>query len=46
MIRNEPKGTIFASSGLELLKMVSELDTGQCASEDVRLTRGDCEIPH
>ena len=28
MIRNGPKQTISASSGLELLQMVSELDIG------------------
>ena len=28
------QGTISASSKLGLLQMVSELDTGQCASED------------
>ena len=46
-ICNEAKWTISASSGLELLQMVSELDIGQCASEDVGLPREvDCEIPH
>ena len=29
-----PKRTISASSGLELLQMVSNLDTGQCASQE------------
>ena len=31
---NGPKWIMYASGGLELLKMVSELDTRQCASED------------
>ena len=47
MIRNGPKQTIFTSGGLKLLQMVSELDTGRCASEDVGSPKGvDCEIPH
>ena len=29
------KRTIFVSGGLRRLQMVSELDTGRCASEDV-----------
>ena len=33
-IRNGPKRRIFARGGLGLLQMVSELVTGQCASED------------
>ena len=41
MIRNEPKRTIFASSGLGLLQMVSESDTKQCTSEDA-----GCEISY
>ena len=46
-IRNGPKWTISASIGLGLLQMVSELDTGRCASEDAGPLRGvDCEIPH
>ena len=46
-INNGPKRTIFTSSRFELLHMVSELDTGWCASEDARLPkRVDCEIPH
>ena len=47
MIRNGLKSTIFASGELELLQMVSELDTGRCASGDAGPPRGvDCEIPH
>ena len=47
MIRNGQERTIFASSGLEMLQMVSEPDIEQCASEDVGPPRGaDCEIPH
>ena len=47
MIRDEPKWTISASGGLERLQIVSELDTGQCASEDVGWPRRvDFEIPH
>ena len=39
--------TIFTSGELELLQMVSEPDTGRCASEVVGPSRGvDCEIPH
>ena len=33
-IRNGSKQTISASGRLELLQMVSEQDTGWCASED------------
>ena len=36
-IRNGPKRTISVSGGLGLLEMVSEPDTEQCASEEVRL---------
>ena len=39
-IHNRPKWTISASGELELLQMVSELDTGQCASEDAGPPRG------
>ena len=47
MIRNGPKWTISTSGGLGLSQMVSELDTGWCASEDVGSPRGvDCEISH
>ena len=47
MIRNRQKWTIFTSDGLGLLQMISEPDTGLCASEDVGSSRGvDCEIPH
>ena len=35
MICDGPKRTIYASSGLVLLQMVSELDTKSCAREDV-----------
>ena len=42
---NGPK-RISASGGLGLLQMVSELDIGRCANEDVGPPRGvDCEIP-
>ena len=34
-LRGNPKRTISVSDGLELLQMTSELDTGQCVSEDV-----------
>ena len=45
-ICNEPKRTISVGNGIGLLQMVLELDTGQCASEDVGPSRGvDCEIP-
>ena len=33
-IRNGPKQTISASSGLGLLQMVSEPDIGRCVSEN------------
>ena len=46
-IHNGPKRPISANGGLGLLQMVSELDTGWCASEDVGTPRGmDYEIPH
>ena len=46
-IHNGSKWTIFASGELELLQMVLEPNTGQCASEDAGPLRGvDCEIPH
>ena len=36
-----------SASGLGLLQMILEPDTGRCASEDVGLLRGvDCEISH
>ncbi|KAG7021184.1 Biotin carboxyl carrier protein of acetyl-CoA carboxylase 1, chloroplastic, partial [Cucurbita argyrosperma subsp. argyrosperma] len=35
-IHNGPKRTISASSELRLLQMVSELDTGRCASKDAQ----------
>ena len=38
--RESPKRTIFASRGLESLQMVSESDTGRCASEEAELQRG------
>ena len=40
MIRNGPKRTISANSGLELLQMVSEPDIQWCASEDARPPKG------
>ena len=40
MIRNGPKWTISASGGLEMLQMISESDTGWCASEDARSQGG------
>ena len=57
MIRNEPKQTIFVSSGLGLLQIVSEPDTKRCTNEDagpqgrwiVRSHigwRGEQSIPH
>ena len=46
VIRNGSKRTISASSGLELLQMVSKSDTEWCASKDAGLKRVDCEIPH
>ena len=46
-IHNRPKRTISTSGGLGQLQMVSELDTGQCASEEARPLRGvSCKIPH
>ena len=45
-IGNGLKRTISTSGGLELLQMVSEPDTGQCAGEDTGPLRGvECEIP-
>ena len=46
MIRNGLKQTIFTSSGLELLQMVSEPDTRRCGSEDANPQGVDYEIPH
>ena len=40
MIRNGPKRTISANSGLGLLQIVSEPDTRQCANEDAGLKEG------
>ena len=40
MIRNGPKRTIFTSGEIELLQMVSELCTKQCANEDAGLKGG------
>ena len=40
MIRNGLKRTIFASSGVGLLQMVSEPVIGRCASEDAGPSRG------
>ena len=46
-IRNWLKRIIYVSSELGLVRMVSELVTGWCASEDARPSRGvDCEISH
>ena len=39
MICNESKRTIYASGGFELLLIVLEPDTGQCASMDVGTPR-------
>ena len=45
-IRNGLKRILFASGGLGLLRVVSQADIGQCASEDTGPSRGvDCEIP-
>ena len=41
MIHNELKRTIFINGGLELLKLILEPDTGQCASKDVDLQGGE-----
>ncbi|KAG7030901.1 Bifunctional riboflavin biosynthesis protein RIBA 1, chloroplastic [Cucurbita argyrosperma subsp. argyrosperma] len=38
--RKSSKRTIFVSGGLELLQMVSDLDTGRCTSEDAGPPRG------
>ena len=46
MIRNRPKWTISVSGGFGMLQIVSESNTGWCASEDAGpLRRVDCEIP-
>ena len=45
MIRNGSNRIISVSGGLGLLQMVSELDTGWCAREDVGWGV-NCEIPH
>ena len=46
-IRNVPRWTISVSNGLGLLQIVSEPDTGRCASEYASSPRRvDCEIPH
>ena len=45
-ICNGPKQTISTSDGLELLQMVSKLDTGRCVNEDAGPQGVDCEIPH
>ena len=45
MILNGSKRIIFASSGLELLQMVSKIYTKQCASDDAGAPKVvDCEI--
>ena len=36
---NDPR-IIFVSGGLEPLQMISELDTGQCASKEAKPRRG------
>ena len=47
VICNGPKRTISASGRLALLQIISEPDTRQCASEDVRPLKGvNCEVPH
>ena len=46
VIRNGPKQTIFASSGLRLLQLVSVPDTGWCAKDVGPRREVDCEIPH
>ena len=38
-VRNGPKRTIFASGELGLLQMVSNEDTGRCASEKAELCK-------
>ena len=46
-IHNGPKQRISTSGGFELLQIVLELDTGQCAREEAGSPREvDCEIPH
>ena len=46
-IRNEPKWTITVIGGIELLQMISELDTERCAIKDTEPPRRvDYEIPH
>jgi len=46
-VRESPKRTRSVSGGLELLQMVSKLDTRRCANEDAGLPKGvDCKIPH
>ena len=44
--RESPKRTISASGRLGLLQMVSEPDTGWCASEDAGPPRGWIVRPH
>ena len=39
-MRTEPKRTISASGEIGLLRMVSEADSGWCASEDAGPQRG------
>ena len=44
--RESPKRIIYASGGLKSLEMVSEPDTGRCASKDAGPSgEVDCEIP-
>ena len=46
-IPNEKKLTMYASSALGLLRMILELVTRRCASEDAWPSKGvDCEIPY
>ena len=46
-LRGSPKRTISASNGLGLLQMISEPDTGRCASKDAGPRRGlNWEVPH
>ena len=43
--KESPKRIISTSSGLGRLKMVSELDTGRCASKDVGPPEGGLRDP-
>ena len=46
MIRNGLKRTISANGGFGLLQIVSELDTGWCASENASPKGMNCENSH